>query len=1375
MNPRPSHAREGPFFRALLLVLLLMGGSVALLVPPAAGQAPVTELCFFVDPDANAGGAEEPVARCGAELQGGSSAANYLQGDHVDVTLRNVTVNAWIRVKCLTSCHETQGKSYFALYTPGATLRFPRDFNDPRGSNAVADRAPRYNGTWEAVALIGEAPVARGTFNVWVFDRYVSQGLTVMPGERHVFRASGFDAGAQVTFRLERRVGADWVTAFEPPGSLALFTSGGFSNHVYMPAPWTVPKEEGERFAACADRDSCYRVVVRGAGKADENVTFRVAPAALSYNRANALGNSVDSQLDPPRPPAVERTKEVHVGVELRYPGGNVFFGAPLTPADMDEEGKKTLRVRVERVNGTASTPTIVRDVPMQYVYATGRWEARWVVPKDFPVQTSEPDAHYRFRLMPDRDRWGNRVPDLILANHTIDRATLTPVFTVSPIAISRTEEANVTVNVLYHNGSALGPDDLAAPLRGCFVREAAGDPLNCARANETQGEFRDGKWVFKVRYPRDHPNLDEHRFHLAGGNKATDKWGNVVQSAKTEPYRVVEGSPRVSFATISRGREVTELERGGGSGNHVVIHATITYGDGAPFNRFVNQNESGTLPGALVKRAPGGTVLSQQTFNLREVDSYAGRWAGEVVLTADDATTPVGTWEWRFEVRDNLTNPNVNRSAAFTRDVKGIPLLVEPIRQPFPLIETDATQSFRFRIRYQDGHEVPHTNLVDQLSALVYRYDPARRSLVGEPVSARLIPQYDHDNRWYQVQYKVPNNLFSGTYVFVLAGADRYGNALPRSAFSDPFGTTSKTLERPVLTQPPPEVLRGESATVVIDAREGDVGLDGTGRVSIRVERHDASLGQWVVERANARQDAPDLVDHVGLFPVTTTTPVGLYRFVLVGRDANLQGIVATSGNFTVAPTEVPRVILSPPPARVVKGASFHFVVERQDGDRFTEARVLLNGRAPAVNGQPLALPLPVVVPTTGGVNVTWQVPFEAPGGNYSILLAGLDLFGNRLEVLSPAVEAEAAQLQGRILGNPGRSVERGEAATLLFGITYPTGAYYPTSDAPVVQVMNASGFVDFAEVRREGLTFLASWVPSSTTAAAEHWFEIAGTGVSGNAFPSLRSTAFRVIPGAVTRSAVADLPATMERMAVGVFSVPFDARDRFVEFRLAYYGPATDATGAVFETRDPQTETPLAHTLEPENGRYVTRFITDHTTQPGLYRIFMRGEDGNGNELRARSAVLTLVPTSILILPDPWPDDDAFGDGRTITVSFVARYKSGLIMDESHGRPSAVVLYTAPGRPARPVTDRPDVEFREGRWYVTWTAPDLLPEGLYEFSFGGTDLAGNVVGTQKSKAYPITETLTGSAAKLLPGPPVGLIVIALGALALTLRRRKR
>lgn len=1330
--------------RAIALLVLLTSGSLLALVPPAQAQG-AAFVCFDRD----------------ARNQGQCSAAapppNYLQGENVDIVVEGVgTSQPFIRVTCVTGCQEVAGKEYYARWS-GETLRFPRDFSDPmegRGSNANADRAPRYNGTWEATVLLGATPVTR-PFNVWLFDLYTSPNMTLRPGENHYVRASGFDSNVLVDFRIERRLGAGGFEVLAAPNVRS-------DRNGLLTYEWQVPKDEATRIAECGgNKVGCYRFVVRGTGKADEIVPFSVgfadilpSPATSSFGPSGIIGEGT------------ERTRNVTVGVDFYYPGGRFLYNqrGKLGPSDVPVQplfNEHALRVSVEKtyVNET-SRGYLLEEIPLRYVPEKFLWEATWTIPKDLPVEAG---TFYRLRLPEARDNWGNRIAPQFLGNYTIRAANLRPELVESVAEVPRTEEARFAFAIRYHNGSLLTPEDNRTPLAGCFVVESQTTPTTCAAQPQVLGEFVDGLWVFKTRYARDYANLQAHRFILANGTQ--DKWGNAVWDARPDPFTVVAGSPRVEFTTVMRGRETQQLERG----NYVSIQALVTYGDASPYNHTVQFGESHVLTGTLVRRGPTGAIQFEEPFNLTQTDPESGRWIGGIQLTHDDTATPLGTWTWRFDVRDNVTVPNANATVStrgFDRVVVGAPILLRSTFQPQGVVETGTTQRFSYELFYDNGdgeRRVPDSAVGNRVTARVHRYNPANLTAYGPPLSNVLQPLLR--NGVWTLEYQVPSSFFTGTYVFVVSGADSFGNRLAQDAYSRAFTTAPKVVERGVLTQPAPEVRRGDSATVTFDAHEGDRGPSGEA-VFIRVERFDPTLDDWVIETRDVRQTS-GFTDHVGFFPVDISTPVGVYRFVLEGVDAGLNLLKAASSNFTVNATVVTRTIIHPPPDVAVKGDRIALTLEHQPGDRLTDSAILYNGRTTSL--QP-----PILAYSPGRVNVTFAVPFEAPTGNYSVRVTGRDLNGNLVSLLSPQVSVQPANLTGRILGNPARVVERGEGAKLLFGITYPTGAFYLSSELPRVFVAGPGGSLASATVSREGLTFAATWTPPEEAPIGEYAFEVSGQGSGGNTFPPLRSTAFRVTPGAFARSPIADVGADVERMTSATFAVPFTADDRFVGFKLAYFGPTTGVAGAgLFENAEPITVSALAHTLDASNGRYTTRFVTDHATQTGAYRIVMEGEDAYGNEITSRSRVFIVRATSATVTWDGFPPIDAFGEGKTITVSFTARYRAGPLLDESYGRPSAVMLYNG-----RPTAQRPEIEFREGHWYLTWVAPATLPDGEYLFSVGGADLSGNVISTSSTIPYPVRTTATDSFAKVIvPGPsPVLLALLACAAaLALSSRMRRR
>lgn len=1375
-----------PRVRAFVLLVLLAGGSLLALVPPAASQAAAV-LCFDVD--------ERPLgATCSPQ-----GTADYLEGGPVAMTVDGIPPGsaARISVRCVQGCPSTDPSAtalYYATYR-GADepVVFPRDFIEPGpgdGGSAVADRAPRYNSTWEVSAgFDGTSPLAR-QFRVWLYDAMVGTNETVRPGESRFVRATGFDAGVNVSYRIERRTPEGAYEVLLAPRVRAAASGPGAGT---FETELTLAKAEAGHILTCGIATAdCYRIVVSGAGKDPETVPMRVGVADIRRDTATTPRQPA-GQL-----PAMQRTQNASFDVDLRYPGGRVRAGPALVEADVPESftfGGRALRVAVERVHNANGTAYLVDEVPLRYDTSRFTWRAQWTIPKDLDV--SDAGVHYRLRLVEQRDVYGNRVPEDVLGNFTVALARLRPVLDLPFRSLERTAEGVVRAHILYYNGSRFTLDDAPlgneSPVRGCFVRVPDPPPepappaqagvTTCAGRDLAWGRYYDGAWNFSVRYPRDYEDLAGHRFLFQNGTR--DRWGNEILPASTDAFDVTPARPDVVFSTVARGRETDVFERG----NRVFISATITYHDGSPYNHSVRVNpdhpESLTLAGALVRRGPAvggaqyGPIASEEPFNLTETDPWSGRWGGFLPLSDDDTQTPVGTWTFRFDIRDNLTVPNANLSL-IDREVVSAIVEVCPTWQPPARANTSATLRFRFQLYYSDcasGREVPTNVITSGVVAHVRRYNPGNATTYGPPLSGALLPTYSGETRDWGLQYEIPDALYEGTYAFAVSGGDTYGNRIARGAASRPFATYADFVQRDVLTPPAVEVLRGDSAVAVFDAREGDQGVDVRRSPNIALERFDPSStecilaaeagGCWVRERSNVRVNDTTLSDHMGVFPVGIDTPVGVYRFRLEGRDARFRLLTAVSSNFTVNPTEVTRPLLTLPPATVVKGEAFTFYIELAPGD-------VVRDRIVVYRGAPTSLPPPQLAFEAGRLNVTYAVPYDALNGNYTLRLSGRDVNGNTIVVMTPPFEAQAASLQGRILGQPPKTLARGETARFLFGVTYPTGVFYAAQDTPRVVVNGPTGQqIAEATVRREGLSFAASWTPPQDATLGNYTFEVTGQAqraVSGNVFPALRSTATRVVPGSIVRPPSDDMPPEVERLASASFGVPFDASDKFAGFELIYYGPSisgqVDTTG---ESLIEVTRSPLAHGIDPATRKYVARIETDQRTQTGTYRIAMTGRDGAGNEITSISRVFVIRPTQIGVSFNGFPDSEDFGEGKTTTWAFVVKYRVGPILEEKDGTPGAVILYNN-----RPVTQRPEVVHRNGVWYASWTAPETLPDGEYVLAIGGSDLQGNPISSSQSIPYVIQTDLGESFAKSVPGASPALLVLALAALALLLARKR-
>lgn len=1364
-----------------------MSGLAANVPAGQAQTAPPPFLCFDKDPRSNT-------------VCQDRGNPDYRQGEPIEVSVVNTPGDVTIVARCVLGCPFPDPSAtgvYYAIATDSTPVRFPRDFiqpgNDPTapGRNANADKAGRYNSTWEFSAQAPGGPSARRA-NVWLINAFLDANETIRPGATHHLRAVGIDPGGVVSVRYERRdLGTgEWIAIRAPANARA--PSAGANPGVYEDF-FSLPPEEAQNILACGNmRNDCYRVVIDAPGKVREIVPIRAGIADI-----------VRSDVTTPRPATVraaERTANVSFDIDLYYPGGGLAFGPKLTEGGIPVSplfGGRVLRAAVERVNATGEV-SLVDEVAVRYLPERFLWRAQWSVPVDLPIDRT---ATYRLRMVEGRDAWGNRIPADVLGRFSVDVANLRPQIAASFTELERAQEGVVSLRVSYLNGTpftpAEGPENNESPLSGCFVRlaapppEPAPDPRqadsgSCLGRNLTWGRYSPELevWNFTTRYDRRYPDLDAHRFILQNGTE--DRYGNAIFQVVLEPFVVVPAKPRVELSTVMRGVETDTFERGA----RIFVSAAIAYGDGSPYNHSVRNDpdsaQARTLTGILVRRGPAppgakyGPVASEQPFNLTETDPSLGNWGGFLDLTNDDTATPVGNWTFAFDVSDNVSVPNLNRTR-FDREVVSSLVQLCPTYQPSSRASTGSILKFRYRLFYSscDGQEVPPGIVGDRVTAQLYRFGQQNQTAFGAPVSGTLQPLYQRDagNEW-QIEYQIPNNLFAGTYAFVLKGTDVYGNRLASDARSRPFTTFTEVVNRSVVTQPAAEVRRGDTAVVVFDAREGDTGTDPARGVRIQLERFDTSTtacatglvegGCWVRELADVRAPDPTFPDHMGVYPIDIDTAVGVYRFSLQGRDSEFHLLTGISDNFTVVPTNVTRAFVTAPPESVVKGQVFSFTIEQLAGDLIRERIVLYNGR-------PVTLQPPQVSNQGPLANLTWMVPFDAPNGNYSILVRGRDVNGNTINVLSPPIEATAASLLGRMLGQPERTVERGETIRAIFGILYPNGEYYVGSETPRVVVRNASGAVADARVTRQGLTFAAEWQPPTRMPLGDYYFEINGArGAIGNEFPTLRSQTFRVAPGEVVRAAIDEVPPETERMATVSFAVPADATDKFVGFELAYYSSSTILIGNLAEEPVPLTRAPLPHTIDTSAGKYVARVVTDEATQVGTYRVLMTGEDRDGNRIVAQSRQFAMRATAILVTFDGYPDQDAFGEGKTIQFAFTARYRQGALMDDTYGTPSGVVTLTNEANNNRIITQRPEVAYQNGRWTMTWTAPEILPNGEYYFNVGGSDLQGNPISNTRTVPYVVSTNLGESFGKVIPGPsPVLVALLVAGIAGLLLRRR--
>lgn len=1376
--------------RALVLLALLTLSVLPL--PQAQAQTAAPALCFDHDPQIRGPAVPTdptqsptaPPAPTGKECPGGlPDDPNYLEGQSVNISIRNfppsgppVTVKVYCNNAGSSACHEladTNANYYATLSASKSWAWFPRDFTEPApgfstGRNAVTDHAGRYNASWTASAIVGAQDLTR-TFKFWLLDAYTSRNATIASGERHEFHASGFEPNSPVQFLVQRRIDdTRWTPVIlDPPGPSRADSTG------LVFYEWRVPLDEVARANMCPGQHflDCYEVIVRGSNttKQEEDVYFHVGAAEIREDII--IGQAPNTQ-----PGSLERTENATIAISFHYPGGDVFNGPEFVPAYLPPGPNNTpraLHVSIVRnasrdaASSTGNGPVIVGDIPLIYAPRRFQWEATWTVPRDLALP---PEATFTLRLAEARDLWGNHIAQRDVANYTVSAAKLRPVFVQDVGTLPRTEEGRVALSIKYHNGSVFSDRDNTTPLTGCFVRDGVNA---CAAAESVTGSFVRDVWVFTKRFPRDYNPLGDHVFVLNGNADNTvtkDASGNTVANITGTKFAVVAGSPHVDFQTIQRGTLATTLERG----ERISLAAFITYADGKPFNHTVRANPmsqwASVLNVTVTKRGTDDAIQGVDIVPLQEVNTEEGLWVGSIDLSLDVEHTPAGRWSFELLTNDTVSPaPNTNFTS-LNRTIIPTPIRFEEVRTT-PLSPDAGVGKVitEFKLYYpaaigQAPQPVSPDVIRSSMVGQVYRWDAKNRTTVGDAVSGTIQPAYSTDRQIWTAEYIVPGSLFNGSYVIAIRGVDTSGNPIQADAWSRAFRPRSPVHDRQIIAQPPSVVERGDSATLLVAARDGDVGPEGAGGPIIRVERWNDDGHVWdpVAGASDVRQPS-DLNGHFGVFPITTTTPIGSYHFVFSGREAapSLALITNTSQNFTVQPTSVTRGILRAPAEKAIKGDIVNFAVERQDGDHIDVVKLLLNGRDSGIAA-------PILIVEGDHFNASWRIPFEAPNGNYTIHIEGRDVYGNLIDIDVPAIEAVAAQLQGKIIGNPTRIVERGTPAELIFGITYPSGAFYTAGTSlPTVVVSNNTTVVATAGVRREGATYLANWTPPATAGISDYFFEVNGQGIGGNSFPTLRSNAFRLSPGTFERPGANAIPVGTERMATNTYDVPLDPTDKFVSFELGYFGVTADTLS--LQGKQPLTRTPLPHLTQEATARYQARFVTDQQTPIGAYRIYMRGEDALGNTITSQSNIFIVKPTTIVIRFDQQPTNDAFKEGATLTISFVATYKSGPLLEERLGHPSVALVLGG-----SPTNVKPEVTYVNGHWQATIEIPATILDGDYSFAVGGADNAGNQVATARSLTYTVRTNVGTSFAKLVPGPEPMLGVLAIAALALVLGQRR-
>ncbi|MHB8605952.1 MAG: hypothetical protein ACYDCK_11925 [Thermoplasmatota archaeon] len=1318
------------------LASLMLAGSFASLVPVASAQigGQVNTITFDRNP------------------------ANYAEGSNITINFQNVQPVDVVRIHCLT-CPDN--RTYYSA-TPKNTLFFPGDFP---AAKSVAQ--PRWNDTWLVEEDSGGRAIASADFFTWLGDVHKFPGNSPFATATIKFFGTGYTPGTLVQFLMRHRT-ADGT--FDRVWVIDVTADRG-GNATYQ---WTLPKDETKRMNCpprAAGYCALYELRAMGEGKDIDVLRFRIVPATL------VVTPHISPHTAQGLPGIIERTQNATMGAEIRYPDLEILTTADVA-GGVDPNG--TLDVKVVRIDGSnPGAPTTARaTVPAAPDAFTHWWFAHWDVPRDEPLAVY---YSYRMTLNEHKDRYGNVVPQIDVANFTLQKASLSPHFVVTPASVERLATAKVVAAFLYHDGTPMKPGDNATAVTGCFWKDQEG-PANCAQGIPAKVNYwENGSWNFTHVFPRDFPDLSLYRVVFTGDQaNGADRWGNVFATNLSAPFLITPAKIRVNLTTFVGGQQ-RNATRGFDRGDTVQLAARLTYPDGSAFDKTKNQNEAAVIPVELDKHDASGALISSETLNFTNDDSDEALWAATEPLNLTSSGSPVGVWTYQFTLTDNVTPPNGN-DTTFRRAVHPAKIVVVNHLEPTPRDKIGSTVTYRFQLVYQNGGKVPESDVGSRLVVDVIRRIPIQFAFTS--VSGHLFPEFDPATGDWVTDWVVPRELFVGIFQFHPSGADRFGNIVDPKAASKLFSTYADTTTREPLGQPPFTAERGTPVTAVFDGRDGDVGdrgFPGT-HPRIEVQRLDPATSLWVTELRDVWVNYNTEGDHVAQWNTTLSSTLGTYRFFLIGRDNTFNIINGTSDRFTLLPTNVTRSLLLPPPDHVGKGELITFSVERQPGDVLQHVDVQYNGQPlSSVIGR-VALSPPIAQALPDRFNVSWRVPFQLETGNYSFTASGEDLFHNHLTAEVAPIAAEPSVLAGTVLGQPDKLVKRGVPVDFLFAVTYPNGDFFAAHSPPRVYLVNSSGIVETLPVDHAALSFQSSWTAPFDAPLTDYWFEVSGQDDGGNVYPALRSDNFHLAPGVFTRNFVAATDGTPSfsyaRLQAVRVQVPTQPTDRFIGFTLNY---VSDANNVIPNTIDPaqaQRIANLPYTLDTGTGHYKIEWVTDRTTRPGVYTIDFSGTDAYGNEFQGTSTPFLVHSTNILVNFIGTPTAGTLQLGKSFDATFTLKYvcytSACEVLNDTAGQPSVAMLYD--GAPAK---QRPTVRFdaAQGLWVASWVPPALLPPGQYTMVVQGSDDSGNNIVFAASPPQTVEQSLTQSFLKIIPdaGLPLLLLGVAVVALALAGVRRKR
>jgi hypothetical protein len=1286
-------------------------------------------------------------------IQFDKNPAVYSEGSSVFITIPN-PAGSDVAVFCQSGCSAQATQVYDAplasnLVFPAANfcqlLNGLRDCSD--APNALELYEPRWNGTWVVQERgPGGAAIAQATFQV-TFTTAYRFNYVLEPTNFIVAQAGGFVPGTSVFLEFGRR-NADGTTT-----SLIRFQESASPQGTVLGA-WYVPKTEAElltctgttcdtRLNPCAYCHPYFATVTanaaQGNSKTSETVWYFVRPADLNpWITVQPLGS-------------YQRTMMAQLRFSIHYPDGEL----PVPP-DFPHRGTPgNLRVQVQRTDPQTGIMTPINNLSPTEGSVGVDYLANWTIPRNLQLTTPEGKAfEFQLVVMPGHDAYGNNILQNASNPFFVDPAALNATY-LAPIAnASRAENVAWTILAKYYDNETFDTKVNGTWLQGHLSTlndQGVATPVPAATVHAVPGA--NGTWVFRYHFAVDYAPLARHVFTFDGGPVlANDTFGNYI-ATNNSPSFLVQPAAFTLQLTEKSGQDLLNATSGYVRGQSISFAAHIAYPDGTPFNTTVKAGPP-QLNVTLIKRL-GSSFVEEDILPFHATD-LLGDWVGGLSISLTNRDAPLGKWELDFPLFDRQSPANGN-TIGLNRTIRPATLHLEPYPFAHPEYLLGSTIYWNFRLVYPDG-SVATPDEVSGTQVAVYRWSGVKLLSLTDPSVAAVVGQ---DGTW-TASWTPPNGTELGAFVFVPTASDRWGNPLA-AAHSLPFIVYAQTETRDALQEPRSTVVRNESVSASFVNYAGDTAVNGTGNPRIELERWSDLLQNWTIELENvyAGNGGPG-TEHIGIWHTTLQSPLGRYRFVLDGMNAQHIYITGNSTPFTLLPLNDTRPIVEAPPPLVPKGTVARFTILAAQNDIFQAAWIDFNGthyKSLQIQGH--------------GRNWTFvfQPTFDADAGNYTFEVQAIDMFGNGLDTLGDPFSVAPATLHESLLGAPDPLAARGTDVTLSFRAFYPDGSIVTPLAGAARATFTGPGDATFLA----NATYLApNWYVKATvpftTPLGFYNISIGGAATHGNAYAPWLAANVTITPGTITRP-FSQNPVSLGREKVFIVKAAADlTSDKALSCYVGYLGSTQYA---------PQDQARFPVAFAPVQGQYVIHWATNRTTDLGWYRFECDGRDQYDNNIVYTSTSAQLLPEVIFSQAGPAPPLSAFGGGKTYTLHVQYYYADSTIETPDLGTPDAQVTYNG-----QVVSQAPTITYDASHrwWQVTWTAPQVLPAGIYIIGTQGQDVNGNTFYITELAHYDFTPSLADRVfgipgfSAAVPGPdPLLVVGLIAGAAVLFARLRPR